>query len=173
MYTNAIVGATRRGGTVRVFTALALTLAGALAFAPSLTGPTRRTESERMAGRPLPECTACLVKAEAAEPATAAADLYGAIAYSKSTGNSGIGYNFATRSGAEARAMQRCGASDCRICVWVRNGCCALAVGDGGRYGWSYRYGNFAYSEARRRAMNECNARTTNCRIVAWACTDR
>ncbi len=173
MYRAEIVGRARRAGTVRAVAALALGVAGVLIFVPVLTEPTPGRWSDGGLSFGWPACRACLAEADAAAPAATSTDLYAAIAYSKSTGRTGIGYNFATRAGAEARAIQRCGVSDCTIKVWVRNGCCALAVGDRGAYGWSYRYRSDAYSEARARATNECNRRGTNCRIAAWACTNR
>ncbi len=158
---------------VRVAAVFALSLAAALIFPPVIADVVPGARPEGNAAAMTPGCAVCLTAAEAASRATTSDDLYAAIAYSRSTGNSGYAFNFATRAGAEARALERCGASDCSIYVWVRNGCCALAVGDGNRYGWSWRYGANAYSEARSRAMAECNARTGNCRIVAWTCTDR
>ena len=40
------------------------------------------------------------------------ADEYGAIAYSPSTGAYGWSNNYATRNGAETRALQECGKAD-------------------------------------------------------------
>ncbi len=70
-------------------------------------------------------------------PGAAAAQGFGAIAYSPSTGQWGWARNYRTRAGAEQRAMQECRsaagwARDCSTGVWFRNACEALAVGPRG-----------------------------------------
>jgi len=59
---------------------------------------------------------------------------YGAIAISKRTLQSGVSWNDSSREEAETKALRACGqySNDCRIIVFVRNGCAALAVGQGG-----------------------------------------
>jgi hypothetical protein len=100
----------------------------------------------------------------------AAYDNYGAIAYSKNTGAWGTSYNFSTRSAAESHALRRCGRGDCRIIVWFKNACGALAVGDNGAFGWGWA-GSRATAEAI--ALTECSARARGCHVRCWACTDR
>jgi hypothetical protein len=59
---------------------------------------------------------------------------YGAIAYSTETGEWGWSRNYATRLGAEWRALQECRSAvgwgrDCRLAIVVRGACAALAAG--------------------------------------------
>ncbi len=69
-------------------------------------------------------------------PAEAQAqDMYGAIAYSSSTGRYGYSYDWGSRSEAEDYARSQCGRSDCAIKVWFKNACGALAVGQTRRTG--------------------------------------
>lgn len=62
-----------------------------------------------------------------AVPAAAFA-AYGAIAINPHTGAWGIGYNASTKRRAESVALKRC-SGNCRVVVWVRNGCAAVVVG--------------------------------------------
>ena len=64
-------------------------------------------------------------------PAGASADTYVAIAYSTDAGVFGWANNASTRSQAESMAMGYCadyGGTDCKVVVWAKNGCGALAV---------------------------------------------
>jgi hypothetical protein len=58
---------------------------------------------------------------------------YGSIAYSTSTGASGISYNYATRSEADAAAIGYCAKSDCAIVAWFQNSCGAIATAPTGQ----------------------------------------
>ena len=78
---------------------------------------------------------AIVVAAFSLYPAEARADLYGAIAYSSSTGRYGHSYDFGSRSEAEDYARSKCGSGDCAIKVWFKNACGALAVGRRGGTG--------------------------------------
>jgi hypothetical protein len=171
--------APRRGGAhVYVLVVLLMVAFGAFALAWSETG-TRNVNSDR-------DCHEC----NGVSPVNFSAaglgltgldtppyyDQYAAIAYSSDTGRWGAGYNYYTRSAAEARAIERCastGAADCRTRVWVQNGCCALAVGDERQLGWAWASGSNDLGRAKSQALVQCNSRTTNCRVVSWACTDR
>ncbi|MEE4355618.1 MAG: DUF4189 domain-containing protein [Desulfococcaceae bacterium] len=102
-----------------------------------------------------------------------AADRYAAIAYSPSTGAYGSSYDYPSRAAAEQKAFQTCarsGARDCRIAVWVRNGCAALAVGSGGGYGAGTGSNKGA---AQNQAIGICSRYTRNCGIKTWTCTGR
>jgi serine/threonine-protein kinase len=100
-------------------------------------------------------------------------DSYAAIAYSPSTGAYGYGYNYGSRWSAEAAALRNCKADDARIVTWVNNGFCALAVGDDKScWGVGWEYGDGATNTAAmRRALQEANKRTTNCRILLCVCS--
>jgi hypothetical protein len=110
---------------------------------------------------------AALTVALVATPAPAAAasaDRYAAIAFSNSTGAYGYSYNCSSRGEAELLALSYCNASDARIVVWVRNGYCALALGnDVGAAGWAWAS---TASEARALALNEARKYTTGVYIA-------
>ena len=71
-------------------------------------------------------------------PALAVADSYGAIAFSPSTRADGWSNSFSTRADAERRALRECSARarDCRVAIWFKNACGALAVGAERRLGF-------------------------------------
>jgi hypothetical protein len=102
-------------------------------------------------------------------PVAFGGDVYAAIAFSTRTGRYGYGFNFATRAGAESRALDDCDADDCRVIVWTRNGCCALAVGEDNKYGYGY---GATRGTSESTALEECRKRTSGCRIKCWTCTD-
>lgn len=86
---------------------------------------------------------------------TGAQSLYGAIAFSDSTGAYGFSFQYRTRSGAELRAVDECtkrGARDCEAKVWFR-GCGSLAVGPDNVYGSAFADSK---SEARDLAIGYC-----------------
>lgn len=103
---------------------------------------------------------------------TAQADNFGAIAYSPAASSHGYSYNYATQWAAENRALQECerysGMGDCRIIVWFKNGCGALAEGNGG-YGSGW---GATRALAERNALQSCSQYAYNCRITRWVCTD-
>lgn len=103
-----------------------------------------------------------------AGPAAHAADTYGAIAYSETTGAFGSATGYPSYARAELAAVRRCGQLDCAAVVSVRNGCAALAVGLGYAYGWGR---DASSASAESRAMSECSARATNCAIVSSICS--
>jgi len=175
MRANSNAGGRQRLGGVSLHLLVAMAATLAAIFASSLPEP-------EWAERPgVIGCSECNDVPTLNEPSSngllgmpaSASDLYAAIAYSKEANRWGYGFNFLTLQEAKNRAIDRCGDVNCRVVVWVRNGCCALAVGDGGQHGWSYRYGDYARSEAMNRSLTECSSRTTNCRVVAWTCSDR
>jgi len=101
-----------------------------------------------------------------------ARDLYGAIAYSPSTGAHGYSFDYGSRASAERKALSSCRkyARDCRVPLWFRNSCGALAVGNGG--GWGTAWGpNRAAAEAN--ALRSCRGHTKGCGVVRWVCTGR
>jgi hypothetical protein len=58
---------------------------------------------------------------------------YGSIAYSASTGASGVSYNWGTRAEADSSAIGYCGKSDCTVVAWFQNSCGALATAPTGQ----------------------------------------
>jgi len=102
--------------------------------------------------------------------AIARADRYGAIAYSRRTGHYGYADNSGSREGAERRALERCEARDCKVEVWFRNSCAALATGEGGLiYGWAH---DTSLREAKENATEHCRTEGGHhCRVLISACT--
>jgi uncharacterized caspase-like protein len=100
-----------------------------------------------------------------------AAERYGAIAYSPTTGVQGWVYDYASKEAAEAAALGNCAlqAGDCTTPVSFRDACGALAVG-------TTSFG--AGSGADRRAANglalkACGQRSRNCTVLRQVCTSR
>jgi hypothetical protein len=78
------------------------------------------------------------------------ASLYGAIAYSPSTGRNGYTYNYNFLGDAENDAIAYCDAPDAEIVAWARNEWCALAVADDNS--------NYGYASGVTKADAEANA---------------
>ena len=96
-------------------------------------------------------------------------DNYGAIAYSPSKGLYGYSYDYSSLQGAKYGAISRCHADDCKIVVWFKNGCGALATGTGG-YGSGW---GTTLSGAKHEALKACSLYSPDCHIVRWVCTTR
>ena len=107
---------------------------------------------------------ACLGSGEAA------AQNYGAIAYSPSTHAVGWAYDYGSRDAAEEAALVNCRkqANDC-VTHWFRNACGALAVGSAG-YGMAWGADR---DVAESNAIRSCQRWTMDCAIKQWACTTR
>ena len=105
-----------------------------------------------------------------AAPTTARADSYGAIAYSPTTRADGWSHSFSTRADAERRALRECSgrARDCRVAIWFKNACGALAVGQNG--GWGSGWGNDR-RRAELEAIGVCNQHSAGCRVARWVCS--
>ena len=102
-------------------------------------------------------------------PGHASADNYGAIAYSPSTKANGYSYDYPSRAAAENNAMSRCDAEDCKIVMWFREACGAVAAGADG-YGASWAS---TRSQAEAKAIAECGKYTSGCATAVWTCTTR
>ena len=102
------------------------------------------------------------------------AGTFGAIAFSGSTGGFGYSFDYRTKSQAEARALRECAARakkrDCRILVWFRNQCGALAVGPRHTHGSAYAPD---FDTARRQALSYCRQASNGaaCEIMAAFCS--
>ncbi len=104
-------------------------------------------------------------------PGGAAAQNYGAIAYSPSTGADGWAVNYPSRAMAERVALQDCRryADDCAVQLWFRDACGALAVGANGYgTGWGTSPGI-----ADSYAIQTCRKYTSNCAVRRRECTLR
>jgi len=103
------------------------------------------------------------------QPAPAAADNYGAIAYSQDSGAEGYANDYDSRGGAEARALRECGGG-CEVVLWFKNACGALATGEDNGYGTGWATSR---REAENIAMSNCNDIANECSVVRWVCTSR
>ena len=92
---------------------------------------------------------------------------YGAIAYSPSTRAIGLSSDQPSREEAARVALALCGKSDCRFAAWFRNGCGALAIGEGG--GWGTGVGT-SQIYAERYALEVCSDYAMRCRIQHQVC---
>ncbi len=101
----------------------------------------------------------------------AMADTYGAIAFSPATGANSYSYDYASRSGAEQRALSECNkrSRGCRVAIWFKNSCGALAIG---ARGWGAGY-DASRAAAEQRAFSQCASRSGGCRVRVWACNTR
>jgi hypothetical protein len=97
----------------------------------------------------------------------AAADTFGAIAYSQANGAHGYGYKARSREAAEEKALQECGPS-CKVVIWFRNSCAALAVGKGRGYGTFYSANKDAVVVG---AVRECRKNTSGCELTRMVCS--
>ena len=96
---------------------------------------------------------------------------YGAIAYSPDAGSYGYSYDYRSRARAEAAAMSSCRETGhgCRVIIWFRNACGALATGpDGYGSGWAR-----SRRAAERKALRSCRNYSRRCGVLSWACTTR
>ena len=106
-----------------------------------------------------------------ASAAPAAAQSWGALAFSENGTAYSYSRNYATKEEAEQGALAECGkyASDCKIYDTFENRCTALAGSPNGVYGWAWG-GDLQARQAR--AIQECAKQGgTECRMVVNFCT--
>ncbi len=86
------------------------------------------------------------------------------------TGATGWSYSWSSRRQAEREAQQNCyeNAGDCRVAIWFKNACGAVAAGDDG--GWGSGWGSNS-NRARREAIKQCSQYSDGCRVVRWQCS--
>lgn len=95
--------------------------------------------------------------------------VFGAIAFSASTGKFGWVKNTANKADAQAEAVAQCGVDDCDTIV-VFPHCAALSVGDGFGMGFS---ADKSVTKAEETALAQCDGFTTNCIVSASFCNDK
>ncbi|MGL5081624.1 MAG: DUF4189 domain-containing protein [Microcoleaceae cyanobacterium] len=97
-------------------------------------------------------------------------DNYGAIASSPDGKIWGYSYDYPTQEQAERKAMEECqrSSSDCKIQVWFKNACGALARDPQGKLGWAWAA---TQEQAETQAISACGER--NCQVETWICTTR
>ena len=94
--------------------------------------------------------------------------LFGAIAFSSSTGQYGWARNVADEASATEQAVSGCGIDDCELVVMFPN-CAALSVGDG--YGMGFSTAKLV-AKSEETALARCDEFTTNCIISTSLCND-
>jgi Domain of unknown function (DUF4189) len=111
---------------------------------------------------------ACALGLSVAAAPVMADGLFGAIAFSPSTGKVGGGWNFAAKTEASTEAVQQCGADDCDTVVVFPN-CAAVAVGDGYGMGFS---ADATVGQSEETALKNCDGFTTNCLVTMSFCNE-
>jgi len=98
-------------------------------------------------------------------------NMFGAIAYSEQTGAHGYSYNHPSRAAAENRALKECSSRSqgCKVTIWFRNACGALARGD---TGWATAWARTNIL-AEQQAVRTCSQYSENCSVMRWVCTNR
>lgn len=94
--------------------------------------------------------------------------LFGAIAFSPSTGKVGGGWNFAAEGDASSEAVAQCGVEDCQTVVTFPS-CGAVAVGDGYGMGFS---SDASVEQSEAAALANCDGFTTNCLVTMSFCNE-
>ena len=109
-----------------------------------------------------------LATAGAAQAATPAATggYWASIAVSQRTGNVGYAYDHASKDAANNAAVRKCGASDCRVAVYVTNGCVAISQARNGAWGTAW---SGTRAGAEQIAINHTAG--SGARVIGWACT--
>ena len=95
--------------------------------------------------------------------------VFGAIAFSASTGKFGWVKNTPKKADAQSEAVAQCGVDDCDTVV-VFPHCAALSVGDGYGMGFS---ADKSVAKAEETALAQCDGFTTSCIISASFCNDK
>jgi serine/threonine-protein kinase len=110
-----------------------------------------------------------VVLALASPSALLAADYFGAIAYSTSSGAHGWAKDHASRANAEKAALAACAkhAKDCKPVLWFKNGCGALAVSQK-VYGWGW---GTTQKLADTEANKACAKHAKACKVTLQVCT--
>ena len=115
----------------------------------------------------------CLLLILALVPAAAFAqpqEYYGAIAYTVTGKAYGWASDHPTREAAEKAALAHCRkfAEDCRVAVWFRNACAALAIGPKGDYGSAWGETQEATD---KEALKLCAKYSKGCVVRHRVCT--
>lgn len=98
-------------------------------------------------------------------------EYYGAIAYSPRSSAHGWSNDHPSRPNAEKEALANCRkfAKDCKVLVWFKNACGAVAVGAKG-YGWAW---GDKEATAQIEALKNCSQHTVGCTVHRLVCTTR
>lgn len=93
---------------------------------------------------------------------------FGAIAVSDKAKGWGWAIERASEADAQSAAMAGCKDQDCYVAVILQGMCGAIARGDDLVEYWGRQP---TRAEAENRALAECQAKTTNCAMLVWACS--
>jgi len=101
--------------------------------------------------------------------AAAHADSFGAISLSPATGATGWSHDYSSRWEAEEVAQSHCYkyAGDCRVAIWFKNACGAVARGPDG-WGADWAAGR---RQAQRAALAACSNHSYGCEVIRWQCS--
>lgn len=80
----------------------------------------------------------------------------------------GWSWGFRSRRAAERRAMKECPGSRCKIAMWFRNTCGAIATGRNGGWGVAYHRDR---RRAVRMALRFCRNYDQDCKSRQWVCS--
>jgi len=97
--------------------------------------------------------------------------VYGAIAYSKSTGAFGFSYEFPNSEEANELALSKCSqnAQDCYVVISFSNLCASVVADSRREVYWGHAASR---GEAQRQAMSACrNDGGVDCDVKVWACS--
>lgn len=111
---------------------------------------------------------ACALSLTAVAGPAMAEKVFGAIAFSPSTGQYGWAKNQPVDTNATTEAVSGCGVDDCESVV-VFPVCAALSVGDG--YGMGFSKAK-SVGAAEETALAKCDGFTTNCIVTVSFCND-
>jgi len=112
-----------------------------------------------------------LIGAMIAGGATAAqADNYGAISISPHSGSTGWSHDYSSRWEAEQSSQSNCDqyADDCRVAIWFKNACGAVARAPDG--GWGADWGDNR-QDAEYAAIQSCEKHSYDCEVIRWQCS--
>ena len=93
---------------------------------------------------------------------------FGAIAVSDKDKQWGWAIERASEADAQSAAMASCKARDCYVSVILQGMCGAIVRGDDLIEYWGRMP---TRAEAESRALTECQAKTTGCTVMVWACS--
>jgi len=79
--------------------------------------------------------------------------IYGAVAYSRSSGRFGSSQGCASLTEAEKIALEGCNASDAAVVIWCRDALCALAIAENRAFGYAWGHSR---SEVEKKALEQC-----------------
>jgi hypothetical protein len=126
----------------------------------------------RMRGLVFTQLAAALLLGLLTAADAGAADRYGAIAYSNTTGAFGDAREYPSKREAEEHALSECTkrGRGCKLMITLHNECGALATG--ANYGFGFAAA-LTRTKAEGAALGFCRKNTSDCKVAVWTCTSR